>query len=274
MIQKTCLLFIMLIGVKKVVAQDRYGKLDLFFSTLSQAGQFNGNALITENGNVVYEKSFGYADFGNKRNNTAQSSFPIASITKTITSTAILQLKQQGKLQVEDRVSKYLSNFPYPEVTIRQLLSHTSGLPIYDTLFFSLIAKHPDTVFINKDIIPTCISQKTPLVFKPGEDFSYNNVNYNILAVIVEKISGLSFGSYLQANIFDPAGMTNTSLSKFLKREDKNLSKRYNFKYLYSDKVQLADTIAEFLIANRFNFQGHGDLISTTMCMIAMERYC
>lgn len=272
MIQKICLLFILFIGIENVVAQDRHSNLDLFFSSLSQTGQFNGNVLIAENGHVVYEKSFGYADFSNKKNNTAQSSFPIASITKTITSTAILQLKQQGKLKIEDRVSKYLSDFPYPEVTIRQLLSHTSGLPIYDTLFFSLIAKHPDTVFTNKDIIPTCISQKTPLVFKPAEDFSYNNVNYNILALIVEKISGLSFGAYLQANIFDPAGMTNTSLSKFLKREDKNLSKRYSFKYPYSDKVQLADTVAEFLIANRFNFQGHGDLISTTHDLLKYDQ--
>lgn len=270
--QKICLLLLLSVGVKNADAQSRQGNLDRFFSTLSQNGQFNGNVLIAENGNVVYEKSFGYADFSNKKNNTVQTSLPIASITKTITSTAILQLKQQGKLQLEDRVTKYLPDFPYPEITIRQLLSHTSGLPNYDMLFFPLIPKNPDTVFTNKDLIPASISQKIPLVFKPGEDFTYNNVNYNILALIVEKLSGASFGSYLQANIFGPAGMTNTSLSDFFKRADKNLSKRYNFKYEYSDKVQLVDTAAEFKIANRFNFQGHGDLISTTHDLLKYDQ--
>ncbi len=127
-----------------------------------------------------------------------------------------------------------------------------------------MILEHPDTVFTNKDLIPAFISRKAPLIFKPGEDFSYNNVNYNILALIVEKITGLSFEAYLKANIFNPAGMKNTSLSLFFKRKDNNLSERYSLKYPYSDKVQRADTAAEFKIIYRFNCQGHGDIISTT----------
>lgn len=247
-----------------VFAQDKQRKLDEYFSALSQNQQFNGNVLVAEKGKIVYEKSFGYADFPGKRKNTSQSSFPMASITKTFTSTAILQLKEKGKLQLNDRVSKFLSDFPCPEVTIKQLLSHTAGLPIYDTLFFAMIAKHPDTVFTNKDLIPAIISTKAPLIFKPGEDFSYNNVNYNILALIVEQISGLSFESYLKANIFNPAGMKNTSLSLFFKRKDKNLSKRYRLEYLYSAQMEQADTAAEFKVINRFDFHGHGDIISTT----------
>ena len=127
-----------------------------------------------------------------------------------------------------------------------------------------MIPKHPDTVFSNKDLIPTFISQKAPLIFKLGEDFSYNNVNYNILALIIEKLTGLSFESYLKARIFKPAGMKNTSLSLLFKRKDNNLSKRYRLKYPYSDKVELADTTSEFKIIYSFDFQGHGDIISTT----------
>lgn len=252
------------IAATHVFAQDKQKKLDEYFSALSQSEQFNGNVLIAEKGKIVYEKSFGYADFAQKRVNTTQSSFPIASITKTFTSTAILQLREKGKLQLNDPVSKFLPDFPYSDVTIRHLLSHTAGLPIYDTLFYATIAKHPDTVFTNKDLIPTFISQKAPLIFKPGEDFSYNNVNYNILALIVEKLTGLSFESYLKAHIFNPAGMENTSLSFFFKRKDNNLVKRYNLKYPYSDKLQRADTAAEFNIIYHFDCQGHGDIISTT----------
>ena len=134
--QKLWIVILLLITVTNIVAQNKQKDLDNFFSTLSQNQQFNGNVLIAENGTIVYEKSFGYADFSTKRPNTANTSFPIASITKTFTSTAILQLKEKGKLQLEDAVIKILSDFPYPDITIKQLLSHTAGLPIYDSLFF------------------------------------------------------------------------------------------------------------------------------------------
>lgn len=134
-----------------------------------------------------------------------------------------------------------------------------------------MIPTHPDTVFINKDLIPAFISQKAALVFKPGDDFSYNNVNYNILALIIEKISGLSFEAYLNKYIFDPAGMTNTTLSKFFYRKDKNLSKRYRLKYPFSYKMEWIDTAAEFKIIYRFNFHGHGDIISTASDLLKYD---
>ncbi|MEP6806394.1 MAG: serine hydrolase [Flavobacterium sp.] len=262
--RKTIVVFILLfISVSNLRAQKIKTELDRYFSALAENKQFNGNVLISENGKVIYRKSFGYADFSAKRNNTSNSSFPIASITKTFTSTAILQLIEKGKLKLDDPAAKYLSDFPFKEVTIKQLLSHTAGLPIYDSLFFPIIAKRPDAVFTNKDLIPAMISQKLPLIFKSGDDFSYNNVNYNILALIIEKISGLSYGAYLQKNIFGPAAMKDTSLSKFFKRVDKNLSKRYVVKYPYSEELQKAETVEEFKIAEHFDFQGHGDLIST-----------
>lgn len=254
----------LIITCTNVFAQDKKKELDNFFSALSQNQQFNGNVLIAENGRIIYEKAFGYADFSSKKPSSTNASFPIASITKTITSTAVLQLIEKGKLKLDDYVFTFLPEFPYHDITIKQLLSHTSGLPVYDTLFFPQLPDNPNAVFENKDIIPSCISQKTALIFKPGEDFSYNNVNYNILALIVEKISGMSFQSYLKKNIFEPAGMTNTSTSKFLNRPDKNLPKRYNLQHLYSDQFQMTDTVSEFKPMYNFNFQGHGDLISTT----------
>ena len=258
------LMVLLLIIANNLTAQSKKENLDAYFSSLFKNGQFNGNVLIAQEGQILYERSFGLADLSTRRKITNESSFPIASITKTFTATAILQLKQQGKLELEDKVSKFLPEFPYPKVTIKQLLSHTAGLPIYDSLFYSFIPKHPDTVFTNKDLIPAFLSSKAPLIFKSGEDFSYNNVNYNILALVIEKLSGLSYGAYLNEYIFKPLGMKNTSLSNFFSREDKNLSKRYNYKYPYSENLQLVDTAAEFQIINSFNFQGHGDLISTT----------
>ncbi len=148
-----CLLFIAAISAN-VTAQDKAKTLGQYFTALAANNRFNGNILVAENGKVVYEHSFGYADLSTKRPNTALSTFPIASITKTITATAILQLKEQGKLQFSDPVTKYLPDFPYSNITIRHLLSHTSGFPDYAQLFFKIIDQHPDTVFTNKDIIP------------------------------------------------------------------------------------------------------------------------
>src|ERR1700749_4787438 len=112
-----------------VNAQDTQQKLDKVFTAFNQNRGFTGNILVAENGNLVYEKSFGYADPATKRINTAETQFPIASTTKPFTSIAILQLQEKGKLQIDDAVVKYLPDFPYPEISVRNLLAQTPGLP-------------------------------------------------------------------------------------------------------------------------------------------------
>lgn len=271
----TSLCLLLSLNVVYTFGQTKIDSIDHYFSKLHQNQQFNGNVLIADHGKIIYQKSFGYADFATERLNTKESTFPIASITKTVTSTAVLQLKDKGKLNINDLITKYLPNFPYKTITIRNLLSQTSGLPIYDDLFFPLTVNHPDTVFNNKDIMQRLIKAKLPLVFQPNEDYSYNNLNYNILALIVEKISGLSFKAYLQKNIFNPAGMSNTSLSKFFSRSDKKLSLGYGFKHNYNGKMERPDTTAESHGTKgmyRFNFEGHGDLISNTADLLKYDK--
>ncbi|WP_158795511.1 serine hydrolase [Pedobacter sp. L105] len=272
---KICFFLWLFLSALNSVAQNKIESLNQYFKKLYEYQQFNGNVLIADHGKIIYEKSFGYADFPNKRLNNSNSSFPIASITKTITSTAILQLRDKGKLEINDLVIKYLPDFPYPTLTLKNLLSHTSGLPIYDDLFFSIISRHPDTVFTNKDLLPTLIGAKLPLSFQPGSDFQYNNVNFNILAIVIEKISGLSYNEYLQKNIFQPAGMSRSSLSEFFKRKDQDLSKLYSFKHTYSYELEEPDTTAEFH-GNKgilhFNFHGHGDAISTAADLLKYDQ--
>jgi CubicO group peptidase (beta-lactamase class C family) len=257
-----CLLFVAAVAVN-ATAQDKAKELDQYFTTLAANNRFNGNILVAENGKVVYEHSFGYANFPAKRPNTALSSFPIASITKTITATAILQLKEKGKLQLTDPVNKYLPEFPYPGVTITHLLSHTSGVPDYEQLFFKMIDQHPDTVFTNKDIVPAAIAGKVPLNFHPGEDFRYNNVNFNLLAMVVEKLSEQSFEAYIKRYILQPAGMSSTSSSEFFTRKDKHLVTQYRYPHTWSAAIEKPDTAAEFKKMYNLDFKGHGDLIST-----------
>ncbi|WP_191967834.1 serine hydrolase domain-containing protein [Rhizosphaericola mali] len=245
--------------------QTTYQQFDQYFSTSNHIKQFNGNALVAENKKVVYIKSIGFADFDTKKRLTENSQFPIASITKIFTSTAILQLKQKGRLRLDDPVKTYLPDFPYTEITIRQLLSNTSGLAQYYNLFDTIMFQFPEKIITNRDIIPTFIQYKTPLQFTPGEKWDYNNVNFCIAALIIEKITELSYQDYIKQNIFEPSNMKNSVVPINRKILQKNQVELYSFPNRYSTTLKNVKTIPEnFRIDGRSNFYGNGGIVSTS----------
>jgi CubicO group peptidase (beta-lactamase class C family) len=257
--------------------QNVIAQLNSYFNALYQARQFNGNVLVAEKGKIIYERSFGYADFSAKKPNTKNTSFPVASITKTFTSTAILQLQERGKLGIGDRFVKYFPGFPYPSLTIKQLLSHTSRLPSPDFYrFLDSLQKNKDTFFTNNDVIPALIAMKKPLLGLPKgdrSDFSYSNLNYYLLALLIEKLSGMPYGSYIKKNIFMPAGMEHSSLSEFYFGLDKNLCREQKYRFLFSDIPERIDTMADNLsIFRTYNFKGHGDIVSTVEDLLKYDQ--
>ncbi|MCF6404535.1 beta-lactamase family protein [Chitinophaga filiformis] len=187
-------------------AQTRLGKLNIYFNNISREENMNGNILLAENGRPVYLRSFGCSDFPSASENDIDVRYNLASISKIFTSTAILQLKEKGKLYLDDTFQHYFPQFPYPGITIRHLLTHTSGLPDLE-LYEPLVKQFPDTIITNDIIIPTLINENKPLHFHPGDKYSYCNLNYCLLAMLVEKVSGLAFSDYLQQYIFQPARM-------------------------------------------------------------------
>jgi CubicO group peptidase (beta-lactamase class C family) len=191
-------------------AQEREKALDNFFSTINRNGEISGSVLVAENGKVLYQRSFGYADAQNKILNTANTLFQIASVSKLFTAVAILQLCERKKLNITDKFIKYFPDFPYPDVTIKQLLSNTSGIPDVGDVLVPLWKLNKDTIFTLRDIIPALRSQKLPLGFKPGEGWDYSNTNYSLLALLVEKVSGEKYATYLSKKIFIPVGMQST----------------------------------------------------------------
>jgi CubicO group peptidase (beta-lactamase class C family) len=211
-------------------AQTREIALDSFFSTIDKNGDISGSVLVAENGKTLYQKSFGYADAQNKIPNTANTLFQIASVSKLFTAIAVLQLHEQKKLNLTDKFSKYLPDFPYPEITIKQILSNTSGIPDIGDLFTPFWRLNRDTIFTLNDVIPALKISKLPLNFQAGEHWDYSNTNYVLLALLVEKISGEKFDSYLSKKIFKPAGMKNT----FQKSSGANPYTRPNVAYNYS----------------------------------------
>jgi CubicO group peptidase (beta-lactamase class C family) len=166
---------------------------------------FNGTILVSEKGSVIYRNSFGYANPVTKEPLNNKSVFYLASLSKQFTAMAIMMLREKNKLSYNDKLSKYFPEFPAyaNEVTIRHLLTHTSGIP--DHYRLGIIK----TDLKNSDVLAALIKQNK-LDFKPGEKFSYSNGGYVLLALIVEKVSGVSLSTYLQNNIFKPLKMSGT----------------------------------------------------------------
>jgi CubicO group peptidase (beta-lactamase class C family) len=194
--------------------QNVHSNFENYFEMLNDSNQHNGNILVSQNGKTVAELSSGYANISLRQPCIANSRFNLASISKVITSTAVLQLRDKGKFKLDDPLILYLKDFPFKEVTIRHLLTHTSGLPDLE-LFEELVKRFPDTIVTNQNVIPELKKWKRGLYFKPGDQFQYCNTEYNLLALLIENRSGLKFGDYLNKNIFRPAGMQNTYLSSY-----------------------------------------------------------
>lgn len=189
-------------------AQDAAARLEALF-TSPGTPYLNGGVLVAENGRIVYQGAFGLADFAAGTPNRTDSRFQTASLTKVFTSTAVLQLMEHRRLRLDDPVVRYLPEFPFPQVTIRHLLAHTSGLPDLE-LYEPLVAREPNRVIRNADALLALKEWTAGLAFPPGSQFRYSNTNYVLLVLVIEKVSRMPYSQYLARRVFAPAGMTDT----------------------------------------------------------------
>lgn len=181
-------------------------KIDSLFSDYSVESP-GAAVMVIKNGNIILNKGYGLADLENKTYVNSSTNFRLASVTKQFTASAILILVEREKLNLNDKLSDIFEDFPlYGErITIKNLLNHTSGLIDYEDLI-------PDSATVqvkDKDVLKMMMELDS-VYFEPGSKFRYSNTGYALLAMTVEKISGLSFGKFLQENIFDPLDMENT----------------------------------------------------------------
>lgn len=163
--------------------------------------------LVTKKGTVLYRNAFGKASLENDIPMNPNHVFEIGSITKQFTAVSILMLEEEGKLSVQDKLTKYLPNYPNgDQITVHQLLNHTSGIKSYTAMeglnAFGKIDKSPiEIIDYFKD---------EPIDFKPGEQWEYNNSGYIVLGYIIEKVTGKTYEDFIQERIFDPLGMKNS----------------------------------------------------------------
>lgn len=181
-------------------------ELDRLITKYQQLRQFNGSVLVANEKGVILEKGYGFANFEWKVPNTPDTKFRIGSVTKQFTSMVIMQLVAEGKLRVEDPVTKYLPDYRKDtgdRITLAHLLNHTSGLPNYTNAeFFKNDARDPYTV---ADFVKKFCSGD--LEFEPGTKWSYSNSGYFLLGAVIEKVTGKTYAQALQERIFDPLGM-------------------------------------------------------------------
>ncbi|HXJ99446.1 MAG TPA: serine hydrolase domain-containing protein, partial [Gelidibacter sp.] len=188
-------------------------QLDAYFSSQMPADEPGGAILIMKGDSIIFSKGYGLADLKTKSKIDENTLFNIGSISKTFVSNAILMLQDEGKLSVEDNMSKYFNNFKNKEIAekvkIKHLLTHTSGLvdnrqTKTDSLFY-LTAKDVENWY------PT--TQAEHLNFEPGTRFEYSNPAYNALALIIEDVSGMPWQKYVADHIFTPSGMNTSTIT-------------------------------------------------------------
>ncbi|WP_410221883.1 serine hydrolase domain-containing protein [Pedobacter sp.] len=184
-----------------------------FVENLHKRYGFNGNALVARKGKIIYQGAKGWADYLHRDSLKINSEFELASITKTFTGVAILQLVEQGKLNLNDNVKKFFPDFPYDGITIKLLLTHRSGMMNYVYFIDDIWRKEKRDMkkgITNEEVMKVIAERKPSPYVKPDNRFHYNNSNYMVLGAIIEKVTGMRYSQYMAENIFKPAGMKNT----------------------------------------------------------------
>jgi CubicO group peptidase (beta-lactamase class C family) len=209
------------LGLRREVVKGEVAlKLDELLSRYAGYG-FSGTVLAAKDGQIILNKGYGLADRERNISNAANTAFDIASITKTFTAAAILHLETRGKLKTGDPISKYLGEVPTDKanVTIHHLLTHTAGFKL-DAGDAGITASTGREEFLQK-------AKDAPLLSPPGEKYSYSNLGYALLAIIIEKVSGQSWQSYLRKFLMKPAGMSHSAFYENVSWNDSSVARGY-----------------------------------------------
>jgi len=240
-------------------------------SLIQTVPDFSGVILIADKGEPLYLKAFGYRNFENKIPLDTADIFELASVSKQFTAMIIMMLEEQDKLGFDDSVSLYLPNLPYKGITVRHLLTHTSGLPDYQ----EVMDQHWDKTKVagNEDNIEYLIRYKPASLFPPGQQYVYSNTGYMLLATIAEKASGEEFEAMCRNRIFKPLHMLSTD---FRTPAEKTKIKNFALGYLFVDDKKQYVSADSFPAFNYTIWLGHrkgpGRISSTAMDLLRWDR--
>ena len=211
--------------------------LDAALTRLYKTNRFNGTVLYAEKGKIIYKKAFGVVDYRTNKQLQTTAAFNLASITKQFISMSILILKERGALQLDDDCKKYIPELPYDNISIRNLMTHVSGIPEYFDVFQRY--KSPLDTLTNEKLTELFALHKPALDFATNTKWQYCNTNYALLVSIIERISKMPMDAFLQKNITTPLGLKDTYMYHVL-MPTVPLNHVYGFEEL-SEKRKLND---------------------------------
>lgn len=195
--------------------------IEHFFNKNWSNNSLNGSFLVAQNGQIIFERYEGMANFREKRPITATTPLHLASVSKVLTAAAVLKLVDAKKISLDQKVNTIITNFPFPEVTVKTLLNHRSGMRNY--AYFTdkkdgVWDRH--NILRNTDIVHLMATKNVGLESRTDSRFAYCNTNYAVLALIIEKETGLSYKKAMERMIFKPLGMNHTFVFDYDKDKD------------------------------------------------------
>lgn len=202
--------------------QEKKARIASFYQKNWPNNTMNGSFLVAQNGQIIYEKYNGLGNFRDKDSITSETPLHIASVSKVLTATVILKLVNAKRLDLDQKVTTLLDHFPYPEVTVRMLLNHRSGLRNY-SYFTDRKANIWDRkkTLTNQDLLDLMATKDIGLEFRTNSRFAYCNTNYAMLALIIEKVTQLSYIEAMDKMLFKPLGMTRSFVFDITKDKKK-----------------------------------------------------
>ncbi|AWH74812.1 hypothetical protein DCS32_11780 [Dokdonia sp. Dokd-P16] len=244
---------------------ERIEAIDIWFQNLQESYKFNGVVFFSKNGRILLSKGYGFTDYQKDKILTNESSLRLASVSKQFTAAGILRLIEKNLVNLDDDVKKIIPNFPYENITIRNLLNQTSGVP---DIYLELAEKNKEDIDIltNQKAIELIIEEQRKINFKPNEKYEYSNTNYIILARVIEIISEFSFEEYMKREIFVPLGMNNTRVWNLLSDESTFPNKANDFNNLKGNVTELKPSFID-------GVAGDGAVFSSANDMLIWDRF-
>jgi CubicO group peptidase (beta-lactamase class C family) len=236
-----------------------------WLAQLHEQKLFNGGILISRNHDALMIETFGYEDAAQQRKLSIHSSFRLASVSKQFTAAGIMLLHQRGQLNYDSLVTTYIPAFPYEQVTVRHLLTMTSGIPDqYMSLAEDKKSKVGDTLTIQEAV--QLIVSHPGRAKPPLTSYEYNNSNYILLAGIIEKLSGVSFEQFMKGNFFDPLDMKNTRVWNLMSEESMFPNK--------TESIEFSDSSIEIVSPTWLDgVSGDGGIFSSLSDMLIWDKF-
>ena len=216
--------------------QKIVNSLNQYYENIWNSADMSGGVLVAHGDNILLEKYKGFGRENNQMPINKDTPLHLASISKPITAMAVLKLVEAKKISLEQKVKSIFLNFPYPDVTIQHLLTHRSGLPKYEHFLEENDIKPKNQYFTNQEIFDIVAKHKPELARQTDTGFMYNNFNYAILALIIEKITGKTYPEAMKEMVFAPLKMKNTFVF-----EEKHINSASQSFYQRSSKLYPLD---------------------------------